>query len=365
MLQSKDKVLSFAETNLLKKINLSKEDIKYVDLDSDERVSRFITSDPVLIDDEIKKIKEKKLYAVNVSKVVENFCIRNELNFDNGEKDIVLYMDKIQLRNLLKASASYSYIMNISFKILHFKTATSSKLTSICPLGFSIATTTKMEKYKKLVSTILRIINKCKISINNVKHRLKIKHVAGDNYMLGYFFQTDISLKSISSNSCRLSNDSEYLRSESTNPNISLELNYTVDILHDIEESFIANIFIGLLSFAESLNEIQIITSSHGLTDEDIHKLEKNIDIYFNVRPILIHENYDIAIKEHIILHYGKVFRKIRTDFTVFSSKRFESYNKLIKNLFATSVNYRNIFYSCARRAMTLENCYNLIKSKI
>ncbi|CEF61378.1 Hypothetical protein SRAE_0000050400 [Strongyloides ratti] len=474
IMQSRDKVSSFVETNLLNKISPSKEDIKYVDLDPDEKISGFTTNDPILIEDEIKQIKEKRLYTVNVSKVVENFCIRNELNFDNGKIDIVLYMDEIQLRNPLKPSASFSYIMNISFKILHFKTIKSSKLTSICPFGFSISATTKMEKYKKLIATILKIIKNCKLTLNGVEHILNVKHVAGDNYMLGYFFQTDISFGSLSSNSCRLckhhgntwhllnrisANDNEYLRVESTNPNLPLELSYTVDALHDIEEGLIAyanvvilnilvniygvneyeienyaikyvkenkltyirksitgikiknkisplsnnkciqrnkfsmsgaqqvsllktlisfikknrrlfclsnsNIFIALLSFAESLKEIQVITSSHGLTDDDIHKLEENIDIYFNARPVLIHENYDITLKEHLILHYPEVFKKNQTDFTVFSSKRFESYNKVIKNLLATSVNYKNIPYSCAKRAMTLENCYNIIKPKI
>uniref|UniRef100_A0A0K0FBD2 DUF58 domain-containing protein n=1 Tax=Strongyloides venezuelensis TaxID=75913 RepID=A0A0K0FBD2_STRVS len=260
-------------------------------------------------------------------------------------------MDEIQLRNPLKPSAFFSYIMNISFKILHFKTIKSSKLTSICPFGFSISETTKMKKYKKLIAAILKIIKDCKLTLNGVEHILNIKHVAGDNCMLGYFFQTDISFGSLSSNSCRLckhhgnnwhllnrisANDNEYLRVESTNPNLPLELSYTVDTLHDIEEGLIAyanvvilnilvniygvnerlfclsnsNIFNALLSFAESLNEIQVITSLHGLTDDDIHKLEENIDIYFNARPVLIHENYDITLKEHLILHYPEVFKK-------------------------------------------------------
>uniref|UniRef100_A0A0K0G3G6 SAM-dependent methyltransferase n=1 Tax=Strongyloides venezuelensis TaxID=75913 RepID=A0A0K0G3G6_STRVS len=276
--------------------------------------------------------------------------------------------------------------MNISFKILHFKTIKSSKLTSICPFGFSISATTKMKKYKKLIAAILKIIKDCKLTLNGVEHILNIKHVA------------DISFGSLSSNSCRLckhhgnnwhllnrisANDNEYLRVESTNPNLPLELSYTVDTLHDIEEGLIAyanvvilnilvniygvndNIFNALLSFAESLNEIQVIASLHGLTDDDIHKLEENIDIYFNARPVLFHKNYDITLKEHLILHYPEVFKKNRTDFTVFSSKRFESYNKVIKNLLATSVNYKNIPYSCAKKAMILENCYNIVKPKI
>uniref|UniRef100_A0A0K0FZQ2 Uncharacterized protein n=1 Tax=Strongyloides venezuelensis TaxID=75913 RepID=A0A0K0FZQ2_STRVS len=72
-MQSKDKVSSFVETNLLGKISPSEEDIIYVDLDPDERISGFTTNDPALIEDEIKQIQEKRLYTVNVSKVVENF----------------------------------------------------------------------------------------------------------------------------------------------------------------------------------------------------------------------------------------------------------------------------------------------------
>ncbi|CEF61548.1 Reverse transcriptase domain-containing protein [Strongyloides ratti] len=216
---------------------IDEEDIKYVDIDPDKKISEFTTNNFALIEDEIKQIKEKRLYTVNVSKVVKNFCIRNEINFDNGKIDIVLYMDEIQLRNPIKPSASFSYIIRL-----------------FC-----------------------------------------------------------------------LSN---------------------------------SNIFIALLSFTESLNKIQVITSSHGLTDDDIHKLEEKIDIYFNARPALIHENHDITLKEHLILHYAKVFKKNHTDFAVFSSKRFKSYNKVFKNLLATSVNYINIPYSCAKRAMTLENCY-------
>uniref|UniRef100_A0A0K0G3G7 C2H2-type domain-containing protein n=1 Tax=Strongyloides venezuelensis TaxID=75913 RepID=A0A0K0G3G7_STRVS len=56
LMQSKDKVSSFVETNLLSKISPSEEDIKYVDLDPDERISGFTTNDPALIEDEIKQI---------------------------------------------------------------------------------------------------------------------------------------------------------------------------------------------------------------------------------------------------------------------------------------------------------------------
>uniref|UniRef100_A0A0K0FRZ9 DUF4304 domain-containing protein n=1 Tax=Strongyloides venezuelensis TaxID=75913 RepID=A0A0K0FRZ9_STRVS len=196
-----------------------------------------------------------------------------------------------------------------------------------------------MEKYKKLIAAILKIIKDCKLTLNGVEHILNIKHVADDNYMLGYFFQTDISFGSLSSNSCRLckhhgnnwhllnrisANDNKYLRVESTNPNLPLELSYTVDTFHDIEE--------GLIAYANVVI-LNILVNIYGVNE-----------------PVLIHENHDTTLKEHLILHYPEVFKKNRTDFTVFSSKRFESYNKVIKNLLATSVNYKNIPYSCAKK---------------